>query len=457
MGKLLENLRELRCTVIILSATLTAQKRCELLRHAEVSPLYPLISAVARPLPRGEVSGAAPDAAFPQETLRERSFDGGMCKKVSLLKTERRGEAMEEAVLRAERGEQILWIENTVKEAQESYIQLRSKAGNIPCGLLHARFLQRDRLKLEEIWTDLYGKRDVTERSQSGHLLVGTQVLEQSLDIDADCLFTALCPMDMLLQRLGRLWRHDRLGRPASACCRAWILLPESGNGGLTSKIFGASGKVYAPYILARTLERLQAAASLELPGEIRPLLEAVYAERREDGLLAQWKHEMESQAGSLIRRARMAGADLGQGMSDERGGLGTRYSEQETCTVLLAARIDQAKGELRLHWPEGGELPLPSKIDRGRGQEWRNRAAALLRHTVRVPEYLAPQGRLQPLTAACLKLYVFLGDVETPLFRIAKRENSDLLRNLDGSPAREDYELSYTEHLGYVARKNNN
>ena len=57
---------------------------------------------------------------------------------------------------------------------------------------------------------------------------MGTQVLEQSIDIDADYLITRICPMDMLLQRIGRLWRHrenDKI-RPSTAKCETFVLSP---------------------------------------------------------------------------------------------------------------------------------------------------------------------------------------------------------------------------------------
>jgi CRISPR-associated endonuclease/helicase Cas3 len=78
----------------------------------------------------------------------------------------------------------------------------------IECGLIHSRFLKKDRITNETKWVELFGKQGKSQRNLFGRILVGTQVLEQSLDIDGDFMVTRICPTDMLLQRTGRLWRH---------------------------------------------------------------------------------------------------------------------------------------------------------------------------------------------------------------------------------------------------------
>lgn len=104
-------------------------------------------------------------------------------------------------------------IVNTVRRAQMFAELLQDNAKVL---LYHAQFVLPDRAKKEKQLVDLVGKNSTPE-SRSGLVVVGTQVLEQSLDIDFDMLITDMCPMDLLLQRMGRLHRHERGVRPDPA------------------------------------------------------------------------------------------------------------------------------------------------------------------------------------------------------------------------------------------------
>jgi CRISPR-associated endonuclease/helicase Cas3 len=83
--------------------------------------------------------------------------------------------------------------------------------------LFHARFLLDDRLTIERDVLARFGKVQSPEFERQGRILVATQVVEQSLDLDFDVLITDLAPVDLLIQRAGRLWRHTRAGRPIAA------------------------------------------------------------------------------------------------------------------------------------------------------------------------------------------------------------------------------------------------
>jgi CRISPR-associated endonuclease/helicase Cas3 len=112
------------------------------------------------------------------------------------------------------KGAAALWVRNTVDEAI-SAIDLLRQAGVAQPMLFHARFAMGDRLAIEEKVLARFG-RERPQRYPGGAVLVATQVVEQSLDLDFDLVVSDLAPIDLLIQRAGRLWRHmDR--RPQSA------------------------------------------------------------------------------------------------------------------------------------------------------------------------------------------------------------------------------------------------
>ena len=83
---------------------------------------------------------------------------------------------------------------------------------------------------MTEVERQLGKEQPGKERPPGGHIVVGTQTLEQSLDIDADLLITDLCPVDVLLQRIGRLHRHKGSGRPADYTTPTCIVLAPPDN-----------------------------------------------------------------------------------------------------------------------------------------------------------------------------------------------------------------------------------
>lgn len=103
-------------------------------------------------------------------------------------------------------------IRNTVRDAQETYDALVERFGSDETSLLHSRFLAVDRVKRDKRMLRLFGK-DRAHRPRR-HIVVATQVIEQSLDVDFDLMVTDPAPMDLVLQRIGRLHRHVGHDRP---------------------------------------------------------------------------------------------------------------------------------------------------------------------------------------------------------------------------------------------------
>ena len=164
-------------------------------------------------------------------------------------------------------------IVNTVKKAQKIAQLLRESLPDKEVQLFHAQFLMPDRAARENQLMARIGKGSAPER-RNDLIVVGTQVMEQSLDIDLDVLVTELCPMDLLLQRIGRLHRHRR-SRPAplqQACCAVLDTGEDAFDAG--------SEAVYGQWMLWRTRNFLP--RSIRLPEEISPLVQRVYGWERE-------------------------------------------------------------------------------------------------------------------------------------------------------------------------------
>ncbi|WP_197905400.1 CRISPR-associated helicase Cas3' [Thiosulfatimonas sediminis] len=445
MDELVDTLRQLHCTVIILSATLTQERRQALLKTPVVEQAYPLISGVAH------------------DTLTEITIEQMEAKSVAIHIEADTQAAIEEALSRAEQGQQVLWIENTVAEAQAVFLTLSAQASglNIATGLLHSRFTQSHRQINEHQWVTAYGKAGWAERNQQGRILVGTQVLEQSLDIDADFLVTRLAPTDMILQRLGRLWRHDNPNRHAQAQCEVWLLAPALAQAIENPKqAFGHSAWVYATYVLCRTLQLWQDLSQVNLPQDIRTLIEATYQTRTETDSLATYLHELETQRKKLRSLALQGMSAIGRAKPDEA--VTTRYSEQETVEVLLLKQVElnQTHQNQLGTWLTFSDDHREFYPHNGRAfghKKWRELAAKLQLSLVKIAIHQTPKAVKQK-NLAWLKDYLYLGypdEQADAAIRIALIREDDQLITLDGSPQiNEKYTLSYNDWLGYQTLK---
>lgn len=163
-------------------------------------------------------------------------------------------------------------IRNTVREAQDTYAALKQEIPDIPMFLFHARFSAERRQELERKCTECFGSKK--DKRPEKLILVATQVVEQSLDLDFDYLVTDICPVDLLLQRAGRLWRHEETPRPDGIEPELTVLNPGDND-------YGASGLVYADAVLDRTREVLKDKNAMFLPDDIPDMVEQVYDEEK--------------------------------------------------------------------------------------------------------------------------------------------------------------------------------
>ena len=452
LQQLVSQLRDWGCTVIILSATLTQARRAQLLQANVQRQDYPLITAKPASSKAVYEQRAAPPSALQYHIHQLTQTDA----------------AFDEALRRAESGQQVLWIENTVAEAQDVYQTLVARASSlgVACGLLHSRFTHRHRQNHEDRWVDVFGKNGWHKRYQQGRILVGTQVLEQSLDIDADFLVSRFAPSDLLLQRMGRLWRlwrHADTPRPAHAVPEMWLLAPD-----LSCAIadpyraFGPTAAVYSPYVLCRSLQSWQDLTQLNLPFDIRALLEHSYAEQQEVGEMARWQYELmngetrqpyrRKGTHALQRLALSTLATVGSAESDMNPS--TRYSEQDTQDVLLLRRIRRLEeGVSELTLLDGRVCQLPLSRHRLSAEQWRQRSIELQAELVKLrPASAPPAVKRERLLQYGLQHVFYLGhpDVDDAFLRVALVDEQDRVLTLDGQPISAKHEYRYRDDLGY-------
>lgn len=112
-------------------------------------------------------------------------------------------------VSEAKKGKCCCWIRNTVTDAIKSYEEVKSLYNNESVTLLHSRFTYADRIQKESELLENFGPSSGAAQ-RTGRIVIATQVIEQSLDVDFDVLVSDLSPIDYIIQRLGRLFRHKR-------------------------------------------------------------------------------------------------------------------------------------------------------------------------------------------------------------------------------------------------------
>jgi CRISPR-associated endonuclease/helicase Cas3 len=183
-------------------------------------------------------------------------------------------------------------IRNTVGEAQQTFAVLRGalRPRGFDVRLFHARFLFDDRQRIEREALDCFGKGPgglpANPKRPQKAVLVATQVIEQSLDLDFDLMVSDVAPIDLVLQRVGRLHRHDRPERPIKTPV-LWLLKPNQFD---EVPSFGRGNEmIYDRYILLRSFLELRTRPVLNLPGGIDEMVRAVYEGEAAGSLSPEW------------------------------------------------------------------------------------------------------------------------------------------------------------------------
>jgi CRISPR-associated endonuclease/helicase Cas3 len=280
--RLLSWLASMKTSVILLSATLPKSRRQRLVQaygvkltlNDEQTNAYPSLLMVTE---KGAYQ-TRPPAWQPDRTieLHKLHFGDGDVQEKSrwLLDTVSDGGC-------------VCWITNTVKRAQRIFDNLRRDSpSGIDLQLLHSQFPLEERQQREDDLKTKYGRNG--NRPPKG-IIVGTQVLEQSLDLDFDVMVSDLAPIDLLLQRAGRLHRHERTRPAAHATPRLWLNLEITSESDLK---LGTDRTIYDEFIMRQTYITLGERTQIQLPYDYRTLIEAVYKEQppsEDDPLYDAW------------------------------------------------------------------------------------------------------------------------------------------------------------------------
>jgi len=260
---------------LLLSATLGGEARARLLSPSTRKPGPDLDEAVATPYPLVSTANAS-IAVQHGEAVREI--------KVEVASHSEDATAVAAlAIAAAETGLKVLVIRNTVRDCMQTQAAVEMACGE--AALLfecrgavaphHARYARPDREALDQALEARLGKT----RPAGGCVVVATQTVQQSLDLDSDYLITDLCPADVLLQRIGRLHRHSRPERTIAA--RTTVLVPSDrdlgvliGKGGRPKNHHGL-GSVYEDLrILEATWRRIEEAPLWRIPTMNRWIVE---------------------------------------------------------------------------------------------------------------------------------------------------------------------------------------
>ena len=368
--RLLNWLSALGTSVILLSATLPTSRREALMRaygarneNADIDPMaYPKLCVISR----AGIHATSPRASQPDRkiTIGTLQLDDD--------ESENKAQLLLDSI---SDGGCVCWITNTVDRAQKIFEQVdRLASPDVERMLLHARFPLDDRQKLEAELTTNYGPEG--KRPSKG-IVIGTQVLEQSLDLDFDMMVTDLAPIDFLLQRAGRLHRHTYHPRPTSHTePRLWINIPKSDDENLS---VGADALIYDEFFLRRTLLSLNGKIELHLPADYRPLVETVYDDSEpalDNPMREAWKklQKKQEKARGEARWRVLPEPDSESSFTGQLAGLTFEESESKANWFVAQTRLGEESltiiplernGNLARIWPANETVSLDIEASR--------------------------------------------------------------------------------------------
>ncbi|HEY8492044.1 MAG TPA: CRISPR-associated helicase Cas3' [Dehalococcoidia bacterium] len=373
MGAILEQVLERHYRAgghaLLLSATLGGAARARFLRQPPPAPAeatgtpYPLLT---------RRSGGAVESRPVAPYAGDREVE------VTLLRPQDAATIVRLALDAARAGARVAVLRNLVRDVQRLQPVLEALAPDpallFQCAGVpaphHGRYAAPDRRLLDRALEDRLG--------QDGPVVVAaTQTIEQSLDLDFDFLITDLCPMDVLLQRLGRLHRHARPRPPGYKTPKAVVLVPERDLGSYLDERGRARGPmglgaVYEDLTVVEATRRLlEEHRTLRLPAENRHLVEQVthpeFLQELAEELGGAWRAHHTEQWGSTVSRRQLGGlncVDWAQPLEDGRlsfdrgaeGRIGTRLGLGDRIARFDRPRPGPFGQDVR-------EVPVPARL----------------------------------------------------------------------------------------------
>jgi len=344
-------------------------------------------------------------------------------------------------------------VRNTVARAQETARLLDEHfPGEVV--LLHSRFVARHRADLESALVSELGRDGGRPHRR---IVVGTQVIEQSLDVDFDLMVSDLAPIDLLFQRVGRLHRHRR-ARPAPVSDARLILTGVEDWSAQPPRAIPATRRIYGELAALRALAVLDKRDGLTLPADIAALVQEAYSDdcvvpagwngHHTDAQRADRKHRRASE--SRARPWRIWSPDESDDLvdwlaenvgevDDARGQARVRDTD-EGIDVILTCTIDGA-----VHLPRqcGGE-PVPTDFCPDNAV-----ARRILTSTVRLPLSLTHPG-IADRTIAALEERMYQGWQESRWLagELVLELGDDMTTQLQG------YDIRYDDIEGLVVSK---
>ncbi len=364
-------------SAILLSATLTGAARQKLvaafragLRQQEPAS----VSSTAYPLVTFVGEAGVEELPCAQKPGLERS--------IAVRQVRDEQSVMAEVSGAAAKGAAVAWVRNTVDDVIASAKAL--KETGVETTVFHARFAMVDRLAIEQAVLARFGKNGTA--ADRAAVLIASQVIEQSLDLDFDVLCTDLAPMDLIIQRAGRLRRHKREQRPVDRdeICIFSPAPVADPDPKWVSRVLPGTAAVYRdPALLWRTAKVLQNKGQIRSPDTIRELIEAAGdACDVPDGLmLASDEAEGKGRAarGAAIRNVLdyEAGYAPDSALWEREVRISTRLEERPYVTVRLAV---MQEGQV---WPWAALQDSALAAPHDRKRAWALSEVSVARHAL--------------------------------------------------------------------------